>query len=727
MKKNRNTTQDIIHTDPRPTKEDAHDFIFRSKFGGSSPETVDIFYKKHQAIEYLTWGYSIFPLVPGDKRPGCKWEKLQTQYITRDEWREWWGEHLDSNIAIITGELSGVDIIDADSPEGRNAIEDKLPAGLKTHIVKTPKGWHYYFRHTEGVRNKTRFITDCDVRGEGGYVVAPPSVINGHTYRWLPGHTPEDAPLEEMPESLLSMLLGGRDKEKGKRKEPVDPVKVLDGVPEGERGTTLFRYACRLQRQGLKKEEITALVLHAAENCDPPFPDDEARNSAIAQALKYEQPIDREMWFELLNDQYAVIQAGGKVTVMREIMDETFDKPRPNIILFKSKSDFFTLYSNKRIQHGKKDISVAQYWIDHPDRRTFEGIIFEPEKQISGKYNLWKGFGVKPEQGDWSLMATHIYENICSKNDDWFSYLMDWMSYIVQKPGGDRPGVSIVLRGKQGTGKSFFASTFGEIFGSHYLHITNQAHFTGKFNSHQRNCILGFIDEALWSGDKNAVGTVKSIITESHIISEQKFQDALMIKNHMNLIFSSNQNWIIPAGLEERRFFVLDVSAKHMQDTKYFGPIFRQMRDDNGKEAMLYDLLRRPVNFKRLMMTPKTEALFEQKLRSMSSIELWWEEILNDGRIGEMDWDDDIPTGDLYESYHDHTEKQKDWHPLPNSIFGIELNKLCTGLRKWKPKIQGRQVRCYALPSLERCRKEWDKRTMHTTLWDEENLFDDDR
>ena len=700
---------------PRPTKEDAHDFIFRSRFGGSSPETVDLFYKKRQAVEYLTLGYSIFPLVPGDKRPGVKWEKFQTRHIEKDEWREWWGEHPDSNIAIVTGELSNVDVIDVDSEEGRKELENQLPAGFKTQIVKTPRGYHYFFRHTDGVRNKAQFIKDCDVRGGGGYVVAPPSTVKGHKYRWLPGHTPEDALLQEIPEPLLGKILEGSKKAKEKKK-PVDPIRVLEGIPEGERDNTLFKYACRLRSQGLKKKEALLLVLQAAENCVPPFPEDEAK-AKVESAWGYDSSISKETWFEILNDRYAVIKAGGKVTVMEEVIDETFDSPRPNITLFKSKEDFFTLYSNKRVSDGKKEISIAKYWIEHPERRTYEGVVFEPEKQISGKYNLWKGFGVEPSQGDWSLMREHIFENICTKNDEWFSYLMDWLAYIVQKPGGERPGVSIVLRGKQGTGKSFFASTYGELFGSHYLHITNQAHFTGKFNSHQRNCILGFIDEAFWSGDRPAVGVVKSIITESHIISEQKFQDALMIKNHMNLIFSSNQDWIIPAGLEERRFFVLDVSARHMQDTKYFGPIFRQMRDENGKEAMLYDLLRREVKVD-LRHPLHTEALLDQKLLSMDTFQQWWLRCLTDGqfpRTGE--WEEPIETKEMYKDYLDYTKDLRDNHPMPDNTFGRKLRRTYNATIS-HPTIGGSQHRCYRLPPLGECRSRWERDINYRMAWD---------
>ena len=79
--------------------------------------------------------------------------------------------------------------------------------------------------------------------------------------------------------------------------------------------------------------------------------------------------------------------------------------------------------------------------------------------------------------------------------------------------------------------------------------------------------------------------------TEDSLIVEPKGKDAFQIKNHMRLIIASNNEWVVPAGMEERRFFVLDVCDKNMQNREYFNRIFEQM-DNGGREALLYDLLR---------------------------------------------------------------------------------------------------------------------------------------
>ena len=176
-----------------------------------------------------------------------------------------------------------------------------------------------------------------------------------------------------------------------------------------------------------------------------------------------------------------------------------------------------------------KMVPVAKLWVESPHRREYEGIVFAPGREEEDYFNLWAGFAVKPEKGDWSRLRTHILEVICDGNKEHFEYLMAWMARIVQDPGGERPGVAVVLRGERGCGKGTFVTTYGRIFGVHFLPIQNQALFHGRFNAHFKNCILAFIDEAIWAGDRAAEGMVKALITEKTITCEAKFKDPLVL------------------------------------------------------------------------------------------------------------------------------------------------------------------------------------------------------
>ena len=102
------------------------------------------------------------------------------------------------------------------------------------------------------------------------------------------------------------------------------------------------------------------------------------------------------------------------------------------------------------------------------------------------------------------------------------------MADAIQNPT-DRPGVALVLKGKQGTGKGIFARGFGYLFGNHFLHLFHGSHLTGHFNSHLKDKLMIFADEAVWGGDKKAEGMLKGLITEPSIPIEMKGKDVFTV------------------------------------------------------------------------------------------------------------------------------------------------------------------------------------------------------
>lgn len=331
-----------------------------------------------------------------------------------------------------------------------------------------------------------------------------------------------------------------------------------------------------------------------------------------------------------LNRKHAVIMLGGKCCVLNETIDPVFHRPD---ITFSSPSDFHHKYANKTVPNPakpKENISISKLWWKDERRREYEGIIFDPKEDHAGYYNLWRGFAVKPKPGDWSLFKGLV--NDIGGKSSISEWILAWMARIVQDPGGQRPGTAIVLRGRQGTGKGTFASVFGAIFGNHYLHLTNPQQVVGRFNSHLKDCLLAFVDEGFWAGDKQAEGIIKAIITEELVNIEPKGKDVFTVKNNVNLIIASNNEWVIPAGLEERRFFVLDMPITHQQNHAYFKAIKKQMAN-GGREAMLYDLLRMDISGVNLREFERTEGLLDQILHSMSSVQKFWFERLMAGSL----------------------------------------------------------------------------------------------
>jgi hypothetical protein len=129
-------------------------------------------------------GWSVIPLRPRSKLPAVPWQEYQRRHATINELEQWFAEP-GFNVGIVTGKLSGIFVIDADTPEAVAwALSNLPPCDLR---VRTSKGMHFYYSHDyehgRPIRNKARIRDGIDVRAEGGYVVAPGSVHeSGHLY-----------------------------------------------------------------------------------------------------------------------------------------------------------------------------------------------------------------------------------------------------------------------------------------------------------------------------------------------------------------------------------------------------------------------------------------------------------------------------------------------------------------------------------------------------------------
>lgn len=138
----------------------------------------------------LSW--PVFPCVPGGKRPATR-HGFRDATTDPDQIRKWWAEDPKRNIGLPTG--SEFDVIDVDGPEGLLAFGPFLDSEQFNilALALTPRGRHYLVPPA-GERNKTNLLPQVDYRGEGGYIVAPPSLTPSGTYRWsIPPHTPLEA------------------------------------------------------------------------------------------------------------------------------------------------------------------------------------------------------------------------------------------------------------------------------------------------------------------------------------------------------------------------------------------------------------------------------------------------------------------------------------------------------------------------------------------------------
>jgi hypothetical protein len=320
-----------------------------------------------------------------------------------------------------------------------------------------------------------------------------------------------------------------------------------------------------------------------------------------------------------MNKQYFLTYHDGQTLVYRETVDPVTKKRRLEPF---SLTSFRNLHGNRMVETtvtGKTRMKPkGQAWLEHEGRRQYDGIVMAPLAHVAGYYNRWTGFTVVPTQGTWSRMKDHIRNILCSKDEIIFKYVMGWMANMVQHP--DEAGqVALVLKGGKGTGKGMLGNCLCELLGQHSQHVTQSSHLTGKFNAHFIDCVFVFADEAFCTGNKQGEQALKTMITEPELKIEGKSKALKTAPNLLHILMASNEEWVVPASTDERRFCVLNVSNERQRDFEYFKAILGEMRS-GGLAAMLYDLQHHDLNGFEVRDAPETQGLLDQKMRTLEAV-----------------------------------------------------------------------------------------------------------
>lgn len=255
------------------------------------------FAKVDTALRYLARGWCVLPLRARDKRPLIAWESLQSEGPTSEQVADWFNRWPAANIGIVTGEISNLVVLDIDSKHGGDASLARLerrfgPLPETIEVTTGGGGRHLYFTHPGGlIRNRTGLAQGIDLRGDGGYIVAPPSIHpSGHPYAWAEGYSPEDVALAALPRWLLAPTGGGR----AKRSLADWRQLVREGVPEGQRNSTIASLAGHLLWHQVDPEVVLELLLAWNRmRCRPPLDDAEVAQ-VVANIVKLHFDESRE-------------------------------------------------------------------------------------------------------------------------------------------------------------------------------------------------------------------------------------------------------------------------------------------------------------------------------------------------------------------------------------------------------------------------------------------------
>jgi hypothetical protein len=250
------------------------------------------------ALDYLRRGWSVLPIEPHGKRPLVPWRPFQSGAASVDAVRQWFERWPDANIGLVTGGLSGLVVLDVDTGHGGAdslaALEQEhgaLPVTLEA--LTGGGGRHLYFRHPASpVMNRVGLRAGIDLRGDGGCVVAPPSVhSSGRRYAWVTGRSLDEVPLAPLPH----WLQGAADSTR--KSHPVAHWRSLvrDGVDEGQRNASLASLSGHLLGRDVDPEVVLELLLAWNRvRCRPPLDDAEVARVVSSIVRLHQRDFDTD-------------------------------------------------------------------------------------------------------------------------------------------------------------------------------------------------------------------------------------------------------------------------------------------------------------------------------------------------------------------------------------------------------------------------------------------------
>jgi hypothetical protein len=218
-------------------------------------------------IEYFNQNWTVIPLKSKSKNPAIAgWREYAGSTVS--QWGKWMKRFLSANVGITTGTPSKIIVVDVDPRNGGDETMRQLHLP-PTYMVKTGGGgWHYYYLwpYKKDAPNGTDYLSGIDIKGDGGFVVAPPS-IHDKTFREYEAITRiED--IVEAPEWLLNVSFGSKGLWK----------KFQDGAPDGNRTRAAASIVGRLIYEGRGKEEVWDILSEWNQKCKPPLSDRELKN-----------------------------------------------------------------------------------------------------------------------------------------------------------------------------------------------------------------------------------------------------------------------------------------------------------------------------------------------------------------------------------------------------------------------------------------------------------------
>jgi len=723
------------------------------------------------ALQLADMGFHVFPLRPNSKLP------LISDFVNRatkehEQIRSWWidpvlGVEQPYNIGICTTSYNcsqGLVVVDVDNKNDKSGSDELLKLELEgkyfgqTLTQETPTGgMHLIFKAAKAVKQGSDVLArGLDIRSHGGYIVGSGSEINGKQYKF----NSKVFEVRDCPDWIIASC--STPKEKSNLEVNLDDINESQAIArvkeyleleaplafQGDSGdATTYQVACRVKDFGVRPEVAIDLMLgHWNERCLPPWDLHELKSKVLnaysygllapgALAPETEFSVvnsdDTEKSFlEKMNEKYALIFGDG-----HSILFETNDEKGRPARVFLNEMSFKRKFSPDLVQQGSgRAKTVAELWLDWKGRRQYEGLCFRPEIQVPPNYyNLWRGFACKATpyeragalaKESFDMFMEHALKNVCDSDESLFAWLMGYFAHMIQKPY-ERPLTTLVFKGTKGVGKNALIDRVGGLLGGgHYSVAHDGRYLTGNFNGHLDSALCLVLDEAFWSGDKAAEGKLKSLTTQTEIQIERKGKEVYKVDNLCRFVIIGNEEWLVPASSDERRYAVFQVGEGRKQDNKFFHKMRIGIDEKGGNEVLMHYLKTFDLNSVDINVIPKTQWLLDQKINSLDLFEEFWFQALSDAALPGLEfedsWPDRVSKSKLRNAFlHFSKGKNSRSRVMSAKAIGCKLKQLCPRVNIRARILGGDRSTAYLLPDLSTCRESMSLWIGHQIDWDQ--------
>jgi putative DNA primase/helicase len=559
------------------------------------------------AVAYAAHGWPVLPIKPGEKLPATKLVHRGFLDATTDREviERWWSRMPGAGIGIAVG-MAGLVAVDIDPRNGGDVSALPFDTAGTLHAQTGGGGEHILYRVPQGFEPISWIAKGIDVKWNGYIVVEPTVHPSGRAYAFvdwdvLSGVVPEIA---EAPPELLRRI-GSVAEAVSAGAEILTPEQVADlratlatissddrdrWISVGwalstvaEHGFAIWdewsqrspkydaadarRVWASFDPAKLKRPEMhwrwifknaedmggrnvsTRARRARSQDEPPPPPSDEPPAESRAQggegarerAPRKRKPLDLGRFHELM-EHFVLIYS----------TDTAYDGRTRRIVRV----------ANLRIAFGA---DVVKLWLADPERRMIlpEQLVFDPGGDGGDEcINLFDGLAMEPAEGD-PAPILELLSHLCADSastdagvDTVVKWVLDWLAYPLQNPGA-KMASALVFHGGQGAGKNLFFEAVASIYGKYGL-VVGQDQLEDKFNDWASQKLFLIGDEVVAKAELyHQKNKLKSFITGDTIQINAKMLPLRTEKNHVNVVFLSNEQQPLALEPDDRRYMVV--------------------------------------------------------------------------------------------------------------------------------------------------------------------------